>query len=148
MGAKQVKQRLAVHEPVKLRHPVHRGCTPGDGVGLLIVHHLEPMLDRPVNAVGFGKVICNSGVEPPGRRQRLKRIQRGGRTHRRRSEEHTSELQSLMRISYAVFCLKKKKKYTTQYKHYLTNRYRTQTHYEHNSSKTSLYRTERHQNNH
>src|SRR3546814_7709681 len=31
-----------------------------------------------------------------------------------RSEEHTSELQSLMRISYAVFCLKKKKKnYTT-----------------------------------
>src|SRR3546814_2600931 len=28
--------------------------------------------------------------------------------HRRRSEEHTSELQSLMRISYAVFCLKKK----------------------------------------
>src|SRR3546814_4977891 len=29
-----------------------------------------------------------------------------------RSEEHTSELQSLMRISYAVFCLKKKKKTT------------------------------------
>src|SRR3546814_1093137 len=31
-----------------------------------------------------------------------------------RSEEHTSELQSLMRISYAVFCLKKKKKTHTQ----------------------------------
>src|SRR3546814_1219313 len=31
------------------------------------------------------------------------------RHHRYRSEEHTSELQSLMRISYAVFCLKKKK---------------------------------------
>src|SRR3546814_7668342 len=31
-----------------------------------------------------------------------------------RSEEHTSELQSLMRISYAVFCLKKKKKQQTQ----------------------------------
>src|SRR3546814_5486718 len=31
-------------------------------------------------------------------------------TERRRSEEHTSELQSLMRISYAVFCLNKKKK--------------------------------------
>src|SRR3546814_2835203 len=31
-----------------------------------------------------------------------------------RSEEHTSELQSLMRISYAVFCLKKKKTRTTQ----------------------------------
>src|SRR3546814_1542584 len=33
--------------------------------------------------------------------------------HHRRSEEHTSELQSLMRISYAVFCLKKKKKIIT-----------------------------------
>src|SRR3546814_10568325 len=32
-----------------------------------------------------------------------------------RSEEHTSELQSLMRISYAVFCLKKKKNKTQQY---------------------------------
>src|SRR3546814_2272259 len=52
----------------------------------------------------------------------LKRWQDGGRTFRffdarppeeyakmRRSEEHTSELQSLIRISYAVFCLKKKK---------------------------------------
>src|SRR3546814_7084611 len=36
------------------------------------------------------------------------------RTAFARSEEHTSELQSLMRISYAVFCLKKKKK--TQFK--------------------------------
>src|SRR3546814_1338987 len=38
---------------------------------------------------------------------------RRGRGHQRcRSEEHTSELQSLMRISYAVFCLKKKNKTT------------------------------------
>src|SRR3546814_7003148 len=34
-----------------------------------------------------------------------------------RSEEHTSELQSLMRISYAVFCLKKKTKNNKQHKH-------------------------------
>src|SRR3546814_6787166 len=34
-----------------------------------------------------------------------------------RSEEHTSELQSLMRISYAVFCLKKKKKTTKTKQH-------------------------------
>src|SRR3546814_1152167 len=39
-----------------------------------------------------------------------------------RSEEHTSELQSLMRISYAVFCLKKKKT-----KHVRIIRYKTQT---------------------
>src|SRR3546814_5958142 len=35
------------------------------------------------------------------------------RRQRRRSEEHTSELQSLMRISYAVFCLNKKKRPTS-----------------------------------
>src|SRR3546814_4242289 len=36
----------------------------------------------------------------------------GGEHREHRSEEHTSELQSLMRISYAVFCLKKKIEYT------------------------------------
>src|SRR3546814_7575189 len=57
----------------------------------------------------------------PGRRQDGRELRRheprylAGRKVRRdiearRSEEHTSELQSLMRISYAVFCLKKKKK--------------------------------------
>src|SRR3546814_4919376 len=41
-----------------------------------------------------------------------------------RSEEHTSELQSLMRISYAVFCLKKKKKIQTKtYRIHTTNTY-------------------------
>src|SRR3546814_5655058 len=40
----------------------------------------------------------------PARRPPL----RAQRARHRRSEEHTSELQSLMRISYAVFCLKKK----------------------------------------
>src|SRR3546814_1635297 len=54
----------------------------------------------------------------PGRPRRPVRavlIRRSGRTTPSlqadlRSEEHTSELQSLMRISYAVFCLKKKKR--------------------------------------
>src|SRR3546814_1899131 len=40
---------------------------------------------------------------------------RGDRPGDRRSEEHTSELQSLMRISYAVFCLKKKKRRHNKY---------------------------------
>src|SRR3546814_1403951 len=49
-------------------------------------------------------------------RRRLSDAERGGAADAvlspdvHRSEEHTSELQSLMRISYAVFCLKKKKK--------------------------------------
>src|SRR3546814_5490057 len=38
-----------------------------------------------------------------------------------RSEEHTSELQSLMRISYAVFCLKKKKQITDRITDSMTN---------------------------
>src|SRR3546814_7722957 len=37
-----------------------------------------------------------------------------GRQQSARSEEHTSELQSLMRISYAVFCLKKKMSFTME----------------------------------
>src|SRR3546814_5684676 len=40
-----------------------------------------------------------------------------------RSEEHTSELQSLMRISYAVFCLKKKTKHKTNKLKTYTKRY-------------------------
>src|SRR3546814_4329151 len=47
----------------------------------------------------------------PGSARRCGGSRRAGarRCGARRSEEHTSELQSLMRISYAVFCLKKKK---------------------------------------
>src|SRR3546814_4374286 len=51
---------------------------------------------------------------------RRARVRIGGERHQvavgqHRSEEHTSELQSLMRISYAVFCLNTKKKKTKQY---------------------------------
>src|SRR3546814_1901077 len=51
-------------------------------------------------AAGSSSPVCDSGAP-----QRLTTYQYGAN----RSEEHTSELQSLMRISYAVFCLKKKK---------------------------------------
>src|SRR3546814_2428549 len=51
---------------------------------------------------------------------------RGARAQEGRSEEHTSELQSLMRISYAVFCLKKKKNNTQNQEQNKTNhRYKT-----------------------
>src|SRR3546814_1944025 len=54
-----------------------------------------------------------SGFRPRARAPEDQRLAPQGRRCRRRSpaarsEEHTSELQSLMRISYAVFCLKKK----------------------------------------
>src|SRR3546814_1305384 len=61
--------------------------------------------------------VDQAGVEPVQRLQRFTTGTALGRQEaaeeeavaRQRSEEHTSELQSLMRISYAVFCLKKKK---------------------------------------
>src|SRR3546814_6744263 len=61
----------------------------------------------------------------PARRDRAGHGRWAGRSapgarRQTRSEEHTSELQSLMRISYAVFCLKKKKYKNTQMtKHHL-----------------------------
>src|SRR3546814_8206691 len=61
---------------------------------------LDPMFDLP-NMNGVEEVVISPDVVE-GRAKPLLI----------RSEEHTSELQSLMRISYAVFCLKKKKKKT------------------------------------
>src|SRR3546814_9907034 len=73
---------------------------------------------------GFSTCCCCSGAMPAWRDLTQRTIFRQGRSRndfgptdqgkrydrQDRSEEHTSELQSLMRISYAVFCLKKKKK--------------------------------------
>src|SRR3546814_8874765 len=56
----------------------------------------------------------NADAEPPRCRSCRGAVETIlGRCILARSEEHTSELQSLMRISYAVFCLKKKKKKNT-----------------------------------
>src|SRR3546814_7691111 len=52
--------------------------------------------------------------------------------HFLRSEEHTSELQSLMRISYAVFCLKKKTKIHKQETMQAETVYSMKDHYTHN----------------
>src|SRR3546814_9922953 len=59
--------------------------------------------DRHAHSCGSHHV----GVDAPAGGRQPHRYSRARCT---RSEEHTSELQSLMRISYAVFCLKKKKK--------------------------------------
>src|SRR3546814_3535640 len=63
----------------------------------------EQSARMPVGNAGFGQIGVHRGCTD---------------ADQHRSEEHTSELQSLMRISYAVFCLKKKK----------TNRTHTTTH--------------------
>src|SRR3546814_4012268 len=62
----------------------------------------------------FGKILQDRArLEHADRIAALRRIPIDDRDPAERSEEHTSELQSLMRISYAVFCLKKKKKQKT-----------------------------------
>src|SRR3546814_9530704 len=48
------------------------------------------------------------GISSPANSSTVQNPMSSGSSSRWRSEEHTSELQSLMRISYAVFCLKKK----------------------------------------
>src|SRR3546814_5239411 len=73
-------------------------------------------LDQPVDVGRAPQVVAAQHMGHAHRRivQRAGEMIAGGRVFARqhdvagRSEEHTSELQSLMRISYAVFCLKKK----------------------------------------
>src|SRR3546814_1058262 len=71
-----------------------------------------PTLERLSKEEGF--TFRGFPVASPGLEQKATWLQIGRQFRPdwtlMRSEEHTSELQSLMRISYAVFCLKKKKK--------------------------------------
>src|SRR3546814_2360587 len=90
-GSSTLKFRIVdAHDDIVTGHDVD----PWDGEGSTVdLHRL--LADRPpVDAVGHR--VVHGGT-------RLREA-----TLVTRSEEHTSELQSLMRISYAVFCLKKK----------------------------------------
>src|SRR3546814_13095447 len=58
--------------------------------------------------------LYQAGFEASQIRAAKKRVAEARQSVEERSEEHTSELQSLMRISYAVFCLKKKKQSKTK----------------------------------
>src|SRR3546814_5922461 len=74
------------------------------------VLHLDPFERLGIARLfepDIGIVCC--GLGGILRHERCGHAKRHGGGERGRSEEHTSELQSLMRISYAVFCLKKKK---------------------------------------
>src|SRR3546814_1198308 len=66
------------------------------------------------------RVVGGSRHDEPCRRQ--------PRSGSKRSEEHTSELQSLMRISYAVFCLKNKTKYEPTNRQHTLKKYKHITH--------------------
>src|SRR3546814_8753482 len=70
-------------------------------------------VSRSPNRVLLRDVAARAMGMMQGAREGLKLARRAFISGEPRSEEHTSELQSLMRISYAVFCLKKKKKQIT-----------------------------------
>src|SRR3546814_10571566 len=74
-----------------------------DALQALVLHHVQAIPFENLNPLaGLPVSLALADVQ-----RKLVRDQRGGR-----AEEHTSELQSLMRISYAVFCLKKKNQQT------------------------------------
>src|SRR3546814_7622204 len=73
--------------------------------GTLVV--FRPALEEVARVEGWRRDVDGHGVSPEMKKPgAMAGLLEGVR--RSRSEEHTSELQSLMRISYAVFCLKKK----------------------------------------
>src|SRR3546814_7363959 len=85
-----------------------------------VAHHLNLIddvvgdrveVDEVARAVIGQRIICHAhAIEQHQRRvgaEAAQRYRRGAAGERARSEEHTSELQSLMRLSYAVFSLKK-----------------------------------------
>src|SRR3546814_7266092 len=91
---------------------------------------IEP--DQRLRADQFGRgaehAVSLFHAAHHNRRAGHRHVDIGGRDHLHRSEEHTSELQSLMRISYAVFCLKKKKtQYVDKYTSSQTKKTNTQS---------------------
>src|SRR3546814_8333392 len=93
---RELQWNLLIHPRIALRQFPQRGYIAG--------------LSHKGEAAAFLQFIDNGGKR---RRSSIARTRRrdnliGRVRHNDRSEEHTSELQSLMRISYAVFCLKKK----------------------------------------
>src|SRR3546814_1844065 len=71
--------------------------------------HAEVPGEDAGTAVVIGRLDRLLGEDMRSDAARARFLAVARRVERHRSEEHTSELQSLMRISYAVFCLKKKK---------------------------------------
>src|SRR3546814_5796195 len=91
------------------RNPAIR---PGNAGGRFRKDFPRPAIRPAINSRIFSGDYGSSKIGYAGRR---------ANTEAQRSEEHTSELQSLMRISYAVFCLKKKKNTTRRREGSTTN---------------------------
>src|SRR3546814_9266987 len=79
------------------------------GFALALLVLMSGGASSPALAEGSAETVGRSGAPKAAVQQAIRRSVPWPREATPRSEEHTSELQSLMRISYAVFCLKKKK---------------------------------------
>src|SRR3546814_3738858 len=91
------------------------GAGVDDRLLLGLAAHLHLGLQLAVLAPQLGALGGGLALQiPVPREEKQQQAAAGGGPAPHRSEEHTSELQSLMRISYAVFCLKKKKKRKTK----------------------------------
>src|SRR3546814_2359559 len=80
----------------------------GVGQRLVLAHHAAQLAGQVVEAGFLCGVLEFQRRSVRGNLGRRVVDRRQAESEHQRSEEHTSELQSLMRISYAVFCLKKK----------------------------------------
>src|SRR3546814_8147264 len=89
----------------------HSASIVADRIALVgdAAHGIHPIAGQGLN-LGLRDVAALTEVIVEGARLGLDLGDAALLARYQRSEEHTSELQSLMRISYAVFCLKKKKK--------------------------------------
>src|SRR3546814_328361 len=124
----------------------HRHRRGGAGAGAVEAagQGIRGALPVPRRTLGFVHRLADQAVLPLLRLRRARHRDlvpdelRPPRVPRRgRSEEHTSELQSLMRISYAVFCLKKKKTHNQNNKSYNSTQYTTTNNI--NRTRTKLY---------
>src|SRR3546814_2045930 len=77
---------------------------------LVVPWSMAAMLMSRILGKGKGEAVARDPVDDAGERDQDTALGQAIEGLFPRSEEHTSELQSLMRISYAVFCLKKKNK--------------------------------------
>src|SRR3546814_2180764 len=84
-------------------------------------------VDRPFRLLGHEIIHHRQERHGQEKGDRIVPVPPLGQRILHRSEEHTSELQSLMRISYAVFCLKKKKKSLINTRHTPYTLYRLKT---------------------
>src|SRR3546814_9487375 len=103
----QLAGLLAVADPIRESARGAIDALRSDGLRIVMLTGDNATTANAVARIVGGLDEVRAELKPEDKAQAIAELKASGR-----SEEHTSELQSLMRISYAVFCLKKKKETT------------------------------------